>query len=402
VISARLDTDTPQAGIMYSLPKQMVLLKVVRERIDRQKLIEEQVKQAKALEEATKLQAEKKKALEDAKAVLAQLPEGSRSDQQKKVEVAEAEKKVADILVNRHTAAVELAAAALRDYQSENTRDTFTFEPQAPVPDGATVYVATPIHSPWRKDIVNLKTSAAGLLEGYIGTAEDKTGEVIQTVVSSLSNALGVFGGQKMARSLVVAADPKPFKYERLIDPLNDADLKNVNNDLRHVGYEIELQGETSTFRVPAKGGPGLYYRRPIQRTLSVYRRSAPTTHRDFVQSVSLLLPNQGPVGRVEFPSSRMVTTSFDMAFKDGMLVTYNSTRPSEVLAGAMLIPNTLSTLVAIPTELIQLKINHSSKDKALADATKAQLESQIALLQAQKAFQTAIGTDPVITTDPE
>jgi hypothetical protein len=82
------------------------------------------------------------------------------------------------------------------------------------------------------------------------------------------------------------------------------------------------------------------------------------------------------PITRAAFV--RKVT---NLTFDSGVLTEIHIEKPSEALA-FMEIPLTIAkAILSVPAELIQLKINYSSRDKELHDARKAELEAKQALL---------------------
>ena len=62
------------------------------------------------------------------------------------------------------------------------------------------------------------------------------------------------------------------------------------------------------------------------------------------------------------------------------MLIKSKIVQPSELLAGVMIVPNALREIFAIPTELIQLKIDTTSKSSELINAEAALLAAQAEL----------------------
>lgn len=333
----------------------------------------------------------------------------AKEEAEKALAQAKEDEKKATRAVYFAVEALDKATGAVQLVADRHFRDTVSVVIQAAVPD-TTVFVASPQHSKWRTDTFNLKTTEAGLLEGYVGTAADKTGEVVIKTIEAIRNVIALAGGGagfKASQLHPQQGTMTPFKYERLVDPANPDDMKKVNQDLKARGAGCHLVVTPSGSSrdgcaAPTLTGihPGLLYRRPVQRMLVAYDVSkveAPEITDDvaesqgkYMQSVSLLLPNGGPVAVLDLKASRMVTTEFDFAFKDGMLISFKSVRPSEALAWASLIPQALSAIIAIPTELIQLKVDYSTKDKALTDAKKASLDSELELLKAQQAIEAA------------
>lgn len=84
------------------------------------------------------------------------------------------------------------------------------------------------------------------------------------------------------------------------------------------------------------------------------------------------------------------IPTSYDIAFQDGMLTKWDVDRPSELYAIIQIPLNILKDVIALPTQLIQLKLDYSSKDVDLLKSEKAQVEAAAAL---KKAVESSSGT---------
>ena len=74
--------------------------------------------------------------------------------------------------------------------------------------------------------------------------------------------------------------------------------------------------------------------------------------------------------------------TITNVDFENGMIKQFDVTRPSSALAVAELPLALLRALIAIPTELIQLKIDTSGKNKALYEAQREEIEAQEVLIR--------------------
>jgi hypothetical protein len=231
------------------------------------------------------------------------------------------------------------------------------------------------------------------LLQGYIGTADYKTAEIVVKVIETAARlatpGLSLFSEPNKNFSTRIKVDEKPFKYERLIDPSKDSDWSDVMKDLGDLGAayvftlsDVPTPGPDRTqIEAPIKG---LLYRRPVMRTLIV------KLNNDYVFSKQLLLPNEGPVATLDLRASRGVVTKHEFAFKDGSLVNFGINRPSEGLAYVSVPADILRAVVSIPAELVQLKVDYSSKETALAKAETEYLKAQIDLLAAQQAAEAA------------
>src|SRR3546814_1557053 len=76
-------------------------------------------------------------------------------------------------------------------------------------------------------------------------------------------------------------------------------------------------------------------------------------------------------------------TTTID--FEEGTLKQVDISKTSEVLEIVSLPVEILKAIVAIPAELIQLKIDTTNQEKNLIDAQKAHIETQLKLIEAQE-----------------
>jgi len=80
-----------------------------------------------------------------------------------------------------------------------------------------------------------------------------------------------------------------------------------------------------------------------------------------------IYIPNNGPIGRVNLTAGPFVKTEHNVKFKDGMLTSVDATRPSEMLGAVKTLPDSLKAIAAVPAEMLQLKIDYSSKEAELA-----------------------------------
>lgn len=382
-------------GVIYSLPKQMLLVKVTRERVDRAKLVKAVTDLTKKVaEEATKLDFAKARA-EELKFKLSLASDAEKPKLLAEKGIADLDVKFIEIGFKKLTVDLERSEQQLAQLPDGGTvwQDIIGCEAQAPVPDSQWTFVAQLDHSWTRADDLKLTTTDSGLLQGYIGTADYKTAEIVVKVIETAARlatpGLSLFSEPNKNFSTRIKVDEKPFKYERLIDPSKDSDWSDVMKDLGDLGAayvftlsDVPTPGPDRTqIEAPIKG---LLYRRPVMRTLIV------KLNNDYVFSKQLLLPNEGPVATLDLRASRGVVTKHEFAFKDGSLVNFGINRPSEGLAYVSVPADILRAVVSIPAELVQLKVDYSSKETALAKAETEYLKAQIDLLAAQQAAEAA------------
>lgn len=105
-------------------------------------------------------------------------------------------------------------------------------------------------------------------------------------------------------------------------------------------------------------------------------------------------VPSEVDFARIDADRTRWVKHEVNIDFDKGRLVKVEVKKPSEAAAFASIPANVLKTLVGIPAELVQFKIDTSGKEKALATALKAQLEAEQAYLKALKDAKATNSSD--------
>jgi hypothetical protein len=96
--------------------------------------------------------------------------------------------------------------------------------------------------------------------------------------------------------------------------------------------------------------------------------------------STVVYLPNASPVLSLPIASHALVTTTYDLVFANGSLSKVTKDAPSSALALVSLPLDVVKAVADTVSDLIQLKIDTSGKEKALADAKVAQITAQAAL----------------------
>lgn len=207
--------------------------------------------------------------------------------------------------------------------------------------------------------------------------------------VPSISEAVAVRSKEKPTG--------RPFHYESVFDPSDgaaDADLQTtLTRFTGGVGdYEVEITPlGTATRGLSGNTHAGLVYRRPIPYLIKV-STSTPGELRASQIAVIASVPNRGAEVVVPVEGHSLTKATHGVSFKDGMLVKRKVEIPSEVLGAAQIPPRILKEVASLPTDLIQLKIDTTSKQTELLQAQKLQLDAFKALLDAQ----TAPGDTPV------
>lgn len=421
-------SQTAVAGVIYSLPRQLVVFRFTREPADLAKL---------GAEYATKRQA----ALEAKAAFEARAEEVSKAEEDLKQATGDAIKKAeealtaaktrrdqADVLSKKAAVEAEAALSNLQQIREGQMVDKFEMDVLPPSPDPSASFSARLTHGRTRHDSLTIKTSAAGLLETSEAEADDKTASIVTETLSFFTEAAklslmrALSGGVRDTSATPTQLQVEPIKYQRIFDPM-ETDARGLDGfaiiaeDLakRRAYFAFQFTPGTKAANLvplPPSEGDGIFYRRPVQHLLTIYDASGVDSiwqsmladpknplgtyeslvaeaarKGTYVMSLQMLLPNSGPIGMVELPTSTAVKTEHNFSFKDGMLLSHESVRPSEALGIASILPNALRAIVAIPAELIQFKIDYSTKDKESVETQKHYIDAQKAYIDAQAAL---------------
>jgi len=403
VISKMTDRKQAGEGILYSLPKQLVKISYTRSVID-----------------AKKAEANRKKAQETVDATTAKLTEKEAEEKKLKELIASIDPQAANgpellakwnleltiivteklLLTKQLNEQKDQLLAANNKYvealQSGETIDEqLTVESQTPIPDTDLTFCAEVQHQGMYSDTLELKTKN-GLLEGAIGHSDDKTGEIVVSLAGGLAGLVG-FPGR--VTTLFKSTEPrpetercpderKPISITQIIDPGSETDLAALNKRLGCVVIEIDPQ-PTSKEKPDLPGGVtpfanGLVYRHPGIFTFKVKKLNKDSETR----TIRVNLAQGGAIGILPMPKGSFSKNEYDVAFSNGMLTRSKITQPSEVLGAVMILPNALKEIFSIPGELIKLKVDYSTSEKALVELKKAMIEAQVEIEKKQMELE--------------
>jgi len=233
----------------------------------------------------------------------------------------------------------------------------------------------------------------------------------------------------------------KAFSAEYIFDPSDLAQVLRVNGELCKVGSRfliaiempanhdgIQTNPESAfhcgSFRCSEDHAHGIFYRRPIPYTIALrerqdefgqriarfpdpfcedYRKELDAKQRSVSsvkKSSQVLLPNMGPVATLSLETGFFVKTKYDVEFEDGMLTKLEVNRPSEVHAAVQIPLQIVRDIIAVPTDLIKLRLDYSTAETNLLNQQKSQLEAQE---QLRKAIEDVRATrESVSNSHPE
>jgi len=425
-------TENRLEGWIYALPRNDLKLTVVRKPVPNDfvkkaaaaaEKAKEQAKLAQQAEGSAKSEYEKAKKIAD-QATGAVKPKLQEKAQEllAAYNAAQAEKKKADQAAKSAIANANAAAALPSNVEFA---DDITIELLPAVGDPKAVYNLRLKHSWNREDTLHVETTEAGLLKTVTLTADDKIPEIAKTLAKIAISAFKIAAGLPTLPSGKFAASvtnlcgtpmknikTTPFSYEEIFDPIDPAQIEAINKKLCRLDTKFVVSVRPGApITPPLKAGAPLATPTPALASAAkniktakvdglIYRRSLP-----YIVSLNILdefentypikttqinVPNEGPVGVLPFEWAACAKNEYGVEFVSGMPIRSDVKRPSE-LVGCLSIPlDIVSAILALPTELIQLKVDYSSKNEELLKSQKNLFDAQKALEDAQEALEDA------------
>ena len=399
VVSNRSNPGSIEEGVVYSLPKQLVKVTYTRKAIDSSEAAKEKKKAEETVEVTTKALKTKKKEEKDLITLIKNIdPQAANKVQlEAKLNLDLTKIKAEKLLLTKQLTENKktLSAASFAYAQSLQSDKAFSEQlkitPESPIADNKNTFYAKVQHQGMYSDTLELKTKN-GLLDGAIGHSEDKTGEIIVSLAGSLSGLiqpafLGT-SGQKLFSLPIPSPAAKCQKKEavsvsQVIDPSEQSDKDALNKQLSDGCIEIDIEppltAQVNVLNNKQKA-KGLLYRQPGTFSFNVQN----VDDHSVMQTIRLSLAQGGQVGIISMPKGNFSKNEYDVAFSNGILTKNKVIQPSETLGVVMIVPNALREIFAIPTELIQLKVNYSSSEKELIEFKKAMLEAQVEIEKKQ------------------
>jgi len=249
-----------------------------------------------------------------------------------------------------------------------------------------------PRHSVFRDDAQELTISPAGLLTNTNIQSTDRTGDIlIEMAAFSAAQAVGG-GGRSSAGDTKPSGepckDPTPSQLEAVLDLNNPEHLSELNLQLSCMGAKIErldaFNGTGPAAVQSRKPIEGIVYRTPIDILFMIKKctvKDCPSDTDFFpAETFAVSLPQAGPISILTQNAGFMTDTSYENKFKDGILISYNSSRPSEALALASTPIRIINSAADAAAKVLQVRIGKSNAEIELA-------KSQLDLLNAQYAL---------------
>ena len=271
------------------------------------------------------------------------------------------------------------------------------FVKETTVPDYDYGYSIDYDKSLFSKDKLTIDISKDGLLDKIYFKAEESTDKIIIKTVEVAGKAivLPYIPAERVPITIgancTVNEDDKPSRVAQItFDPLEPDGLKVVQDSINMMtenNIDISIQKSYEDY-VPENNvhkaeksscSEGICYR-PLKHYDLVFTKSGTEYYRNH-----LLLPAKDTILSIDVSRAIFVEKITKIDFEDGLLTQVDIDKPSEALAVVTLPLEILNSIIKIPTELIQFKINTINKDKELLEAQKQHIETQKALIELQE-----------------
>lgn len=283
------------------------------------------------------------------------------------------------------------------------------------VPDRNAGYFLDYDESVWSTDILTIEITANGLLDRVHFKADDQTDQVILKIgdlakearkafiafgdVEGEAAALGQlpgncvsfeFKGVDAVTILEWTFDPQRLKSVTAVNAAIKANIESHSSSRERglpvivvrankLAVAVDPPPRKNSANVPNICPRGICYR-PVEPFDFIVLEDDIEIRRKTV-----LLPAKNRVSQIDVSRATFVEKITTIDFEDGALKQVDINKPSEALAIVSLPVDILMAIVAIPAELIQLKIDTTNRDKDLVEANKNLIASQQLLLETQQ-----------------
>jgi hypothetical protein len=412
VVSKPMDPRGAESGMMYALPKQQIKFKINRVKVT-QKGLEAALKSAEEQEQAIKsaLNTHNKETVDKLKhhhkhvkldanvASVTHLLEIALIDQQR---------------LNEQLIEAQKATNAVRKKLAEFSGDVFEDQislTQLPLlPDNNNVLVAKINKNALSSDTFELKTTRNGLLSGGMGQSEGQLDDIFVSLASAFAHVKATSRKPiKMKPKAPQAAKPdsdscsilKEDAFEYTIDVNHSAAFKKLNAKMPAECFAYRVEPVTPLpaadcevkdyLQISANKTYGYYdgllYPRVSVVQFDVIKLRQGTEPELVVHSFFPEIINACQLGVLPINKALFANEDHEFEFNDGLLTRYKTEGSSEVTAFLGMFPAAAQSLISIPAEILQLRVNYQSKEKAYYDAL---LEAH----QSRMNYQDALSDD--------
>lgn len=397
------DTKAPVdgSGIAYFLPRQLATVTVKRSELSLDKAIKTLGEAELALAAAKAQVAAAKAAIKETENAIVSRGDipavrdlliARLADEKKALTAAEGAltKKAAD----HKKAAETLAATASQPTRNADKKHNVTvgISLLPPSPDPNHGYRLNPRHSAFRDDEHKLAISPSGLLTSLDVVATDRSADAL-IELAAFAGAITAPVPRLRGEEQPKCPAALPEEVTLIVDFNNTAEVYNLNSKMGCMGARIRVIDDAPAFGKPTGSNgqyEGLVYRTPVEILVEVQKCQAKEGKckgdADWFPTavLALSLPQAGPISHIPQNAGFFTKTTYGTAFKDGILVSYSSNRPSEVLHVAAAPMRVVQGFFDGASKIISLRTGQANSQVEAFNAQRKLSEADVAAMQAQ------------------
>jgi hypothetical protein len=272
------------------------------------------------------------------------------------------------------------------------------------VPDGRFLY-RTNLHlSAFSSDDIAITTSASGFLATVTTTLDDKTGDVVKYIASSIITLLTGVPGDKVAlvgtRAFEATA---PIVFKASFNPTDENQRRRLNEELRRqFGLEIRLEpllgndastASSTSGSIPAPGASapvgsadGILYRPALPYLLTVlYNNDVQSQH-------VITVENEAPLLNIPIQRTAFVKRVNTIILTDGVPTSVTFNKPSEALAVVSIPYDIFNAFLRALSQIVPLATTGVNNDQALLDARAKYLTTLMQYEAARQKYEDSQG----------
>lgn len=399
VVSKLLTAGEITEGVVYSVPTQLMEFSIVRAELTSESL-QESLDKAQEQVKANELEMVKKASeISVLESYVREATSNEANEAKAKfgldLELAKIELIILKKLSVKFGEALQTAKTELSIFNSSSQdsqyKDAISLRALNPVPDANLKFSARLNNSALSSETFEIKTTTSGLLSGGSGKSEGQADEIFIALAKAIatlnspvspstknreSSSIMDFSLAENCKATVGESYSARFSLEKLEETLEEI---NINLQHRKFCYELSLASPSiSQLDCEVSVEPIGYYDGLLYPTRSnIEFELASKDGSKLKQSFFADTISSCYLGRLSLQEGYLSDNEFEYEFSDGILTRYKSVTPNQLLSLLSIIPEAGKALLSIPAELIQLKIDFSSKDKAYYEAQEAAIAAR-------------------------
>jgi hypothetical protein len=272
---------------------------------------------------------------------------------------------------------------------------TLTLKDTLTEPDSRYMFSLVHRRNLFADDQVAITIGANGLLVKVETTSEGKAGQVVLGLAELAKDLLKASAGLPTDVG-VFDLKKGPFQYELILDPTDATAVSSVNSDLDRRGCNllIDVQPpETAHVRTkptPPTSRGGIYYRPALPYVITFKTRDESRARESIRSAQTIYLPNAAPILSFDIYRPAFVKFIQTVEFENGMLKSFNLTKPSEAVGLINLPVELAKSIVSIPSELFKFRIETTQDEGGLLEAQRKLIEARWQLHEKQDELRKA------------